>query len=161
LFAAWAGSIKFRIFQDIGQSNTVFFTPYHNLLDTGITIMDNSNLYNTWFAYKTDTYANTSNAGVCVAREKLYPISDEMGFIDISCPYQTNYNFNVTKASRYQLYPVTSGTLSYYKPPSGYSELYVAMGDDFRFGIFRPPIKTNFSLAVFDGGIGGFSSTTP
>ena len=94
LFAAWAGSVKYRIFTDTVGRVQVMFSPFYNSQTLpGIPIIDAST--GSYFSYKPDfsTVSITSDSALTgnVAREVMYPISGR-SFIDVSAPFQTHFN---------------------------------------------------------------------
>lgn len=156
LFAAWAGSVKFRVFQKIGKSNTVMFAPFYNQdsVEPGVPVIDSFG--DSTFFYGGKVLNTLGAVAGNFPREKIYPISDEMGFIDVSAPFQSHFNFCLTTKTQ-SIAPVSSGTMSLALIDMGNDlELYTAFGDDLRLGIFRPPSKVSFKMDNFSDGIAGF-----
>ncbi|APQ44499.1 polyprotein [Basavirus sp.] len=152
LYCVWAGGLKYRIFDK--EFVETAFVPYYNRdpLHPGVPIVDCFN--GTTFQYLDKTVNTDDYSSGPLARERSYPISGT-NFIDISTPFQSHFNMCYTNNTQL-IAPISSGTLSIIKETEEKPILYNAMADDFRFGMYRPPEKTNFDMVAFSSGIGGF-----
>jgi hypothetical protein len=159
LFAAWAGSIKYRIYTErAGSLPQVTFVPFLNPSgrEPGIPIIDAMNSHS-FVDINTNT-AITSNTAITgsIAREVQYPITQDVSYIDVSCPFQSHFNFCYNSKTG-PVTPVSSGTLAISSADSQAPDrIFTAFGDDLRLGVYRPPRTTTFNLSVFRNGIAGF-----
>lgn len=157
LFAAWAGSVKFRIFRNTnGGFPQVLFVPFYNrdVTQPGIPIIDA--MQGIDFVAYTTSYTSVSSITGPLAREVLYPISNA-GYIDVSAPFQSHYNFCYNSKTQV-IAPISSGTLVMSYVGTEEPVVFSAFGDDLRLGVFRPPKTTTFNMSIFRNGIGGFSN---
>lgn len=157
LFAAWAGSVKFRIFRNNeGFLPQVIFVPYYNkdVSLPGLPIIDAMVGYE-FVAYST-AYTSVSSITGPLAREVMYPISGT-NYIDVSAPFQSHYNFCYNSKTQ-AIAPISSGTLTMSYGNDQIPIIFTAFGDDLRLGVYRPPMTTTFNMTVFRNGIGGFSN---
>lgn len=149
LYAAWAGSIKYRVFNPTRNYSSISFLPtFERNSVVPIDVMIGSILTGGFG----NAYSGNPEAP-SIARERLYPISGT-DFIDVSVPYQSHLNFLMTAA--HDLFPTYSGTICF--PAGDGSEVYCAFGDDLRLGVYRPPQQTRLSLIGFGGGFVGFNN---
>lgn len=158
LFAAWAGSVKFRIFQKAGSSNSIIFAPFYNQSATEPCVPVIDSLGDSSFVYEDQSLATGSAIAGNYAREKFFPTSDNVAYVDVSAPFQSHFNFCLTTNTQ-EVGPISSGTMAVAtqdddEPP----QMYTAFGDDLRLGIFRPPQTTRFDMSGFTKGIGGYKS---
>jgi len=156
LFAGWAGSVKYRIFSSSNKMLDIVFCPYSNLNQAvpGVPVVDLINEQT--FAYGDQRLASSSNISGPVARELTYPVSGNT-WIDVSAPFKSHFNFHLTTKLN-NTTPMSSGTLSIGGPKDiDDVRLFTAAGDDFRYGIYRPPVETRFDMSGFTGGIAGFN----
>jgi hypothetical protein len=157
LFAAWAGSVKFRIFRNNeGFLPQVMFVPYYNrvVAQPGLPIIDAMQGYE--FVAYSSAYTSVSSITGPLAREVMYPISGT-NYIDVSAPFQSHYNFCYNSKTQ-DIAPISSGTLVMSYGNDSVPIMFTAFGDDLRLGIYRPPRTTTFNMTVFRNGIGGFSN---
>jgi len=155
LFAAWAGSVKYRIYKNSdGFLPQVIFVPFYNkdVTQPGLPIIDAMEGYD--FVAYASAYTSTSSITGPMAREVLYPISDT-SFIDVSAPFQSHFNFCYNSKTQ-TIAPISSGTLVMSYGGDTIPVSFTAFGDDLRLGIYRPPQTTTFNMTVFQNGIGGF-----
>jgi hypothetical protein len=160
LFAAWAGSVKFRLFRlRTGEFPQVSFVPFYNrdVNNPGIPIIDAVN--GITFQYRDVAFDTTTAITGPLAREMFYPISDA-AYIDVSAPFQSHYNFCYNSKTQF-IAPISSGTLSVMSESEDVPIIFTAFGDDLRLGIFRPPRLTRFDLSVYVDGVGGFQQPSP
>nr|UFT26907.1 putative polyprotein [Drosophila-associated picorna-like virus] len=154
LFAAWAGSIKYRFFTEEPDFLEIMFQPFFNgdqqfgvsvgdvvrgsVVRSGVTVVS----------------ADTSVVGP-YAREMGFP-SWHRQYVDVSVPFQSHFNFLFTSKTQ-EVAPISSGTITMSGAESGEEiRVYSAFGDDLRLGVYRPPLQTNFSLSAFVDGINGY-----
>lgn len=154
LFAAWAGSIKYRIFETENHIGNVIFVPYLNTIGkVCVPVIDafaGEDFTSSGVAVTTD-----SSIAPPMARERMYPLAGAQ-FIDVSCPFQTHFNFCYNSKTQ-DIAPISSGTLSV-SVGDRLPEIYTAFGDDLRLGIYRPPQVTTLDFTGFDNGVAGFFS---
>jgi len=159
LFAAWAGSVKYRIYSDRGGSlPQVFFSPYMNPSGRrpGIPIIDAMSGHS--FINPDIGLAITSTTAITgsMAREVQYPITQDVSYIDVSVPFQSHFNFCFNSKTG-PVTPVSSGTLTVASADAiSPNRIFTAFGDDLRLGIFRPPRVTTLNMNAFREGTGGF-----
>jgi hypothetical protein len=151
-FAVWAGSVKYRIFNQDDNVGNVVFVPYLNT-DQRICVPIIDALNGEAFTYNSEAVTSLSSVSAPMARERSYPLALKQ-FIDVSAPFQTHFNFCYNSKTQ-DIAPIASGTmaLSYGDQEP---EIYTAFGDDLRLGVFRPPQTTTLNFAGFSGGKAGF-----
>ncbi|APG76671.1 hypothetical protein [Hubei tetragnatha maxillosa virus 1] len=155
LFAAWAGSVKFRIFRNRQNGfPQVFFTPFYNQSVTTPSIPIIDAVSGVGFVYDGVSIVTDTAISGPIAREMMYPIG-EATYIDVSTPFQSHYNFCYNSQTQ-EIAPISSGTLTLSSPTLDIPNIYTAFGDDLRLGIFRAPRLTTFDMTVFTNGVGGF-----
>lgn len=158
LFAAWAGSVKYRFFVEQDDILQVAFAPYYNSdpAAPGVPIVDA--LPGSNFVYRSIGLTTDSFKSGNLAREMAYPISAR-SFIDVAVPFQSHFNFCYTTNTQ-TIAPISSGTLSLIFNKEQTPMVFTAFGDDLRLGVFRPPKITKFDMTVFDLGIAGYRNTS-
>lgn len=156
LFAAWAGSIKYRFFTSNSEYLEVFFQPYFNAGDQFS--INAGDVIRGSIVTSGDTFltADTSTVGP-YAREMGFP-SWHRQYVDVSVPFQSHFNFLFTSKTQ-EIAPISSGTLTLAGASAGEElKVFSAFGDDLRLGVYRPPRQTRFSLSAYVDGINGFWS---
>ncbi|APQ44490.1 polyprotein [Basavirus sp.] len=154
LFAAWAGSIKYRFFIEDSEYLEILFQPFFNgggqfnvsagdvIRGTVLSINDK------------EIVADTSVVGP-YAREMGYP-SWKRQYVDVSVPFQSHFNFLFTSKTQ-EVAPISSGTITLSGAQTGEDiRVYSAFGDDLRLGVYRPPLRTSLSLSAFTDGLNGY-----
>lgn len=151
LFSVWFGSIKYRVFTE-NPGADVFFQPYTNdVLKVGLIPIDMIN--GSRFVSNTDEVTLTGAFMGALARERTYNTGSG-SWIDVSAPFQVQKNFCLTLPTD-ESGETNSGTIAFQigdKRPI----FYQAAGDDYGYGYFRAPMKTNYDLTAFKNGIAGF-----
>nr|ULF99744.1 MAG: putative polyprotein [Picornavirales sp.] len=165
LFAAWAGGVKFRIYLAQGSSAAeVAFQPFYNPVGQGLGIPMMDTLRGGGFRTYNDNgyYSMASAVAGPLATEVLYPVS-ELGYIDVSVPFQSHFNFCFTQVNELSsVLPVDSGSISISRVVDindtvSDMNVYTAFADDLRLGIFRPPELSYYSGAgSWPDGLAGF-----
>ncbi len=157
-YAAWAGSLRYRIFVPSSEKifNPVTFTPVP-LWITGHK------------SYPTVDYGAVNHAGSITvsgaspvarlqtsgvygsllgAHEILAPTASGKDWIDIMVPFFSNYNFLALPLIRRDTVWASCTESSPGSISFGYTDptfrVYQAVGDDFDFGIFRPPLDIHW-----------------
>jgi len=155
LFAAWAGAIKYRIYGNTRGSANIVFMPTFNAPGTdGVPGFDV--LAGGVFLHPGGSVSSsTSTWGGQPPREKYYPLTTDVNFIDVSVPAQMHQTFFATTSDDPKI-PESSGTLAVEKAENLEPDIFVAYGDDLRLGIFRCPRSVNFYMAGFNNGFCGF-----
>jgi hypothetical protein len=171
-FAGWAGTLKYRIFGQFQVTETataarnlqtVVFHPVPGnwrqptVLDLfGHLVWPQSTITNSTQAPGlTATYNSIGGFGFGGSRpqEVSYVTSSNGAWIDVSVPFQTQLNFLTTKTGDTfeEVVPSYSGyltTTSVKQIGPEVPAVFQAMGDDFSYGIFRPPIGVNYTGAI-------------
>jgi len=154
LFAAWAGSIKYRFFIKDESYLEVMFQPFFNVegqfgLSAGDVIQGSI------LDIKTrNITAETAVVGP-YAREMGYP-SWRRQYVDVSVPFQSHFNFLFTSKTQ-SIAPISSGTITLSGVQTGEEiRVYSAFGDDLRLGVYRPPRQTKLSFSAYVDGINGY-----
>ncbi|ASH99194.1 polyprotein [Pansavirus 2] len=157
-YAAWAGSLRYRIFVPSSEKifNPVTFTPVP-LWITGHK------------SYPTVDYGAVNHAGAITisgasplsrletsgvfgsllgAHEILAPVASGKDWIDIMVPFFSTYNFLAFPLIRNSTVWASCTESSPGSISFGYTDptfrVYQAVGDDFDFGIFRPPLDIHW-----------------
>jgi hypothetical protein len=155
MFAAWSGSLKYRIFKKVTQNLNIVYSPF--IFNTGkplpISVIDAIRDHTFVGAGATITTAN--NFAGFMARERLYAVNADNSYIDVSAPFQTHFNFLLTSNDDLVL-PAYSGTMTFSVDKDEDVEIFSCFGDDLRLGIFRAPFAISFNLKKFSNGIAGF-----
>jgi len=171
-YAGWFGSVKYRILKNLNGSeiSQVMYSPLltskSSASDLPIPMVNvaKNNLFSVDGVQpgnSTKILSSATGYNGPIAREVLYPISNT-SYVDVSAPCQSHFNFLLTAVPTSTSNPsvaFSSGVVSYAYAGPDNPHLFSAFGDDLRLGIFRPPKTTNFSLTVFEGGVGGFYKT--
>jgi len=151
----WAGHLKYRVFMygDLSRGASITFvasgdTPVEN---DEINVM--TDVQAAWNP-TTERIRNAQPSKNYTAVEKFYPISDSMGFIDISIPFNTIFNFLPSGSTIDDGISPSLGTVVVTSFDAAAAiEVYQAIGDDFRLGIFRTPPMTIYSpYTIRNGG---------
>ncbi|APG78423.1 hypothetical protein [Wuhan insect virus 10] len=153
LYAAWAGSVKYRFFSTtVAQGTDVSFSPLMNLKSqVSVPIIDA--FTGSVFHYYGNKFSTDATMAPSLPFEKMYPLNG-LNYIDVSVPFQSHLNFCLTSRTM-EIGPISSGTLSVVNADTDL-QCFTAFGDDLRLGIFRPPKKVSFSMKGFSNGVGGF-----
>jgi hypothetical protein len=140
VFAAWSGSLKFRIFADTSKHCNLMLslgmTGFSNLDQGAFLAVPGGRM-----ALGTATNVFTPVYGPYTSREVLYPIGDQ-SFIDVSVPFISE--FNVMPTHRGSVTPGTgvdsrsAGTIFVNVPAGVRIHVYWAAGDDFRYSVYSP-----------------------
>lgn len=156
LFAAWAGSLKYRFFTSDSEHLEILFQPFFNggnqfNISIGDVIRGSVGKYGT-----ISVVGDTSVVGP-YAREMGFP-SWHRQYVDVSVPFQSHFNFLFTSKTQ-EIAPISSGTITLSGVDASEEiRVYSAFGDDLRLGVYRPPRQTNFNLSSYVDGISGFWS---
>lgn len=150
MFAAWSGTMKYRIFVQNALKDTVIFTPTYEggqvfqSLDsalaapTSVTSNDQSQAY-------VGTFLLSNVDSTHTAREIAYGCSTrDLQWIDVSVPFTNHYDFcvgDITNSRALWEGPILTagpspGALTTPIVPDRVH--YQAVGDDFRLGFYRP-----------------------
>lgn len=154
LFAAWAGSIKYRFFTMENEFLEIMFQPFFNggeqfNVSAGDVIRGSVLTSN-----NKEITADTSVVGP-YAREMGYP-SWRRQYVDVSVPFQSHFNFLFTSKTQ-EVAPISSGTITLSGATTGEEiRVYSAFGDDLRLGVYRPPRQTSLSFSAFVDGLNGY-----
>jgi hypothetical protein len=167
-YAAWGGSIRYRIFQTVDtESLTAMWMPFANkayvswgrILDSHL-VRPGAEVQMGVIDYSlSDSSTVTNTKGI----EQAYPISNKVDYIDVAVPFDTHFNFMQTEmlSGGGVLEPTVTGTqtgnLNVCAQTQERADLnfYQALGDDFAFGIFRPPLSAQTSKPVSWAGLSG------
>jgi hypothetical protein len=169
-YGAWAGSMKYRIFIYNSQNNaiseltSVMFLPFVPPKD-GATIVDShmTHIYSgtqgaipgILRAVNSYSTAGTNYVGISKAHEMDYKVNTKCGYIDVMVPFETHLNFLDTYPGQQlpgqrdaYLSPgtliLTFETSGVSKPTQARIAVAESVGDDFRFGLFRPPRRIRY-----------------
>nr|AMO03227.1 putative polyprotein [Pow Burn virus] len=154
LYAAWAGSIKYRFYTSDSDVLELFFQPYFNADNQfGMSVGD----------VISGAVAEIGNQNITSEISVVGPYAREMGFpswhrqyVDVSIPFQSHLNFLYTSKTQ-TIAPISSGTLTINAGTAADTlRVYSAFGDDMRLGIYRPPRTTTLSLSAFTNGVNGY-----
>ncbi|APG78518.1 hypothetical protein [Wenzhou picorna-like virus 25] len=160
-YAAWSGSLRFRIYADTSAHCTVTHVQGQVAKFTASGFIDRSEI----LAANTTAFSGNlgASAGVpntptvyypAIAREVLYPVGSQC-FIDVTVPYSSEYDFTPTWVDTFGASgaPTTYGTgFLYVNCPAGTDiRVYWAAGDDFRYHFLsfrRAPSRRVFAQNV-------------
>jgi hypothetical protein len=177
-YAAWTGTLKYRLFicsesADHQLIDSVYYMPVmpYRVLTVNSHLASPGCLVNLGASgYAISTVAvPTGCASAWKAQEVAYNIDRSTGWIDVSVPYQTHFNFSALKQLTIPEVPEDVGTLliTQNDVTTGDVRQFMAqaVGDDFKYGFFRPPIYSTFAGCVLTGAppvtgsynFGGFS----
>jgi len=144
-YAAWCGTVRHRYFYS-GTDVPVEISKFSSSLDDDNYSAAIDGYALTTAKLSTGTSINVSvESGVSYApREIAFPLANNTAMIDVSVPFDVHLNFLAT------MDPTTSGmalpsrwaALYHRVPTSTNIRGYESAGDDFRFGIFRPPLES-------------------
>ncbi|APG78960.1 hypothetical protein [Beihai picorna-like virus 65] len=153
-YRAWAGTLKYRLYCQSGNSIVTFLPTDYDIEDkiefdtvgnlggvlgstTSKFVNEANNKWEIKSTYVPSTkMINTSNC----AREVFFQSTNQFGYIDVSVPYQNHRDFSPTLSTSIQ--QSASGSLSIATGKTSSKDMttiYQAAGDDFMFGIFAPP----------------------
>jgi hypothetical protein len=166
-YAGWAGSLKYRIFlqNNTDQPGQYLTTPVMFMPIAGKTagMLETNVFLEHLFAPQITAGGGTSISvqvdgtfGLPKAQEQLFPIGGT-GYIDVQVPFQTIYNYIMTNhpSDGIGVYTMTGkivGRIVYTQPLNdalATNLVYLSVGDDFSYGIFRPPSKIRISTVVY------------
>jgi hypothetical protein len=146
IFAAWSGTMKYRIYAESNSYCTVTYMPTRSEVDWS-TIMTGQTAYALapHTSADDDTWCQAPVFPPYLAREVMYPIGS-MSFIDVSVPFYTQRNMLPTSrdweraSDHVNQFPQGSanGHLLIRVPTDTKIHVYWAAGDDFRFHCLAP-----------------------
>jgi hypothetical protein len=157
-YAAWGGSLKYRIFRNEQTLNPVVYYPLNTKgIDQTWKSM-NTQMYDTCAggalpAEGTKFHVTRSRGGLSTygPKEMAMPIAGS-NFIDVSVPFLTQFNFCLTSSPKG---PTDVGYIAFdvYGPNEDMPkcQVFQAAGDDFSYGVYRPPIQCATSPFQRDG----------
>lgn len=156
MFAGWAGHMKYRIYVP-QKTNSPVFIQHSSTSTDRLSLTENAFFYTLSPDVKEIMIRGTDvlvverdpDAVIHVPTESLYPISENRHFIDVSCPFNTQFNFLPTNPTVLPgAVPGASGSVLLMIPLlddyATDSNFFEAVGDDFRPMIFRPPLQSHY-----------------
>jgi len=169
LFKGWSGHFKFRIFcygkMTDGQSTVVspLAAAYISDWDNGAGDAEGMMLMTPGGNIASSAYP----AGIAQLEtpefgwfnfplEMGYPVGATSSMIDVHVPFQSHLNFNMIEyetayASGFEN---LNGSVLVRVPTGSSIEVFSAVGDDFRFHVFCPPITCTFKPIIYDAALG-------
>jgi len=160
VFAAWSGTIKFRIFVYDTVPAMVMHTPVNRTSDgTSYSDVDLSHML--LGAGISQTYSGVQTVTgpywpTFAAREMTMPLSSNCSWIDVSVPFCSELNFLPNQdrgLSVPQIGPWGNGYLWIKTTQNARLEVFHAAGDDFRYHNFCPAPGIERRLANFNGAV--------
>nr|APG77920.1 hypothetical protein [Hubei picorna-like virus 12] len=159
-YAAWSGTLRYRIFmpraEDLFHQITYIPLPLWSAWSRPYTQGDLAAL-----AFTPSTTVTSSTTDIATAKitgaygaitgpnEMLAPVSTKKDWIDVSVPFRSTYSYLLlpainTSGGLYEMFTETyPGSLVFAFTEKNF-RMFQAVGDDFDFGIFRPPLDLKF-----------------
>lgn len=146
LYAAWAGSIRYRIYQPNNDVQQVTYWPIKTPASLSNIYVGHVTAPNWKMSYGTDFVKSLGMDynPMPKTNEMSFAVTGGTNYIDVLVPFQTHYNFLLTRSAAALNEAYYSGVLGITKN-SGQTfgdtvadTIYTAIGDDFRYGIWRP-----------------------
>lgn len=163
-YAAWSGSVIYRIYSNETRPFQVTFLPWQEEIDSFSYSVDSVVLPG-WsskgtivpFDYTTTLTDQTSGylTQLMKPNEISTAVSTNFNFSTVLAPFQTQFNYCTTQGTSSVPNAYFCGYLGYTQNlssttavyPSDY--VYQAAGDDFRFGIYRTPFSVQLGVVDF------------
>lgn len=167
-YAGWTGTIKYRLFicsesADFQLIDSVYFMPVmpSTARVSNAQLVGPDCLVNLGGGQAISTVAvPVGSSSAWKAQEVAYNIDRSTGWIDVSVPYQTHFNFSGLKQISDPEVPQNIGELLITSniTTTGEARTFIAqaVGDDFKYGYFRPPVASTFAGCI----VGGTPPTT-
>jgi len=160
LYMGWSGHIKLRIFVYDTKPGMVMYQPTASSASSAFA--DNSAQFMVQDGYTPASwggaFVNTNSSTISFgAREMMYPVSTNCSMIDISVPFDTQFNFLPTGTRVSETNDPTSNTgngnvLLRCSTTATY-EIWVSGGDDFRYHIWCPAAGMGFIPYFYSSGV--------
>lgn len=159
-YAAWCGTLRYRIFmpgaEELFHQITYIPLPLWSAMSRPYTQGDLAALAFTPSTTVTSTTTDIATAKITGAygaitgpNEMLAPVSTKKDWIDVSVPFRSTYSYLLlpainTSGGLYEMFTETyPGSLVFAFTEKNF-RMFQAVGDDFDFGIFRPPLDLRF-----------------
>ncbi len=181
LYCCWGGSIRYRIYLRTSTKSTyecsAFFIP--SMIDGTTSIADPLEKTNTFRKYDAPATGKKVRVvcryggGARAAHEVLYPVRVGENYIDVNVPFQSHFNFLSYQPNATNFFTnECAGTLTISISGLENKELpkptvYIMLGDDFGYGVFRAPRELSRSFPsrlYWEGGphvLGGYWLNAP
>jgi len=141
IFSAWSGTVKFRIFVYGTEPGMVMYNAHPGSFAT----KNNSAAAMYLGAETLSTWSGTTYVGIGARgdlhppMEMMYQISNGVSMIDVSIPFNSQYNILPTRETDFNgSHTTTNGTLVLRYPSTARYEIFQAAGDDHRYQVFCP-----------------------
>lgn len=156
LFSAWSGHVKFRIYVYGSEPGMVAYNSHPGSITTkwnsGAVMGNSAATLSTW----SGTTFVTANgfADYHQPMEMMYQIANGVSMIDVSIPFNSQYNMLPTREDNFNSsHTTTNGVLILRYPATARYEVFQAAGDDFRYQVFCPQVGIQARSANASGGV--------
>jgi hypothetical protein len=167
-YAAWGGSLRYRFYDTQGVKD-LFYVPaidkrpaynqmgvINNMMPAAIDMPPVSTQTSTYSSVDV-TVTSDSNTTAFKATEFFFP-TGQANYVDINVPFDTHFYYHVHQDTG-EFYGLTGRSTGYVTVVTDSTSVYTAqaVGDDFAYGVFRPPPGLRLR-GVTSGGVAGDGS---
>jgi hypothetical protein len=162
-YAAWGGTLKYRVYRTSDKLNPVAYYPINSKGIDGTWRGFNSHMYDNCAGsavydpghLKYHVVRSTDGLSTYGPREMAMPLPGN-NFVDVSVPFFTQFNFCLTSSAEG---PTDVGYIACSMVETATDvpkcQIFQAAGDDFSYGVFRPPLESTINTFKRHGLVNG------